>query len=431
MAILIKNGRVIDPASNTDWEMNILIEDNKIVDIFNTKHDTVVNFKNGSYYDKIDVIDAKGKIVVPGLIDCHVHFREPGFEQKETILTGSKAAAKGGFCAVICEPNTLPPVDSIEMVERIMEIARTNAIVKLFTKACITKGSLGMEVTDIHSFVKEKGVLAISDDGNPVVDDDVVNKAFSIAKKVDMPVSPHCEDSHLSISQKQNTARFSNPPYKNESNYIARDIEVAEKIGTRLHISHVSLKESVKNIREAKRRGLAEITCEAAPHHLILDKEFVDVNGIKPVVNPPLRSKEDVEAVREGLADGTIDVIASDHAPHTLEDKKRGAMGIIGLETSLGLILSEIVNKGILSLADAIRKMSYNPALIFGINGGRLSIGIPADITIIDPDNKWIVNTSQFESKSKNCPFQGFSLVGKADSTIINGKFVMKDGKLC
>ena len=426
--ILVKNGRVIDPASDTDKQIDILIKGSKIVSMSADMQHNIAD--NVVLKDNLTIIDAADKIVVPGLIDCHVHFREPGFEYKETINSGTKAAAKGGFTSVICEPNTKPPIDTVEIVDRLTQLFCDYAIVNVYTKACMTKGSLGRETTDIELLAKKDRVLAVSDDGNPVIDDKIAEKIFNLSRKANIVATPHCEDSHYSLKCKHNNARFSNPPYTNEPKYISRDIEYAEKFGTRLHISHISLKESVGLIREAKKRNRTMITCEVTPHHLLLSNDFVDSSGIKPEVNPPLRSCEDANALRDALADGTIDVIASDHAPHTQQDKENGALGLIGLDTTIGLIVSGIVGKGILSLNDAIKKMSYNPASIFGINAGKLSIGMPADITIIDPHQVWVVNSKEFGSKSENCPFIDKQLKGKVFATIVNGNIVMKDNVL-
>lgn len=420
--LLIKNGRVVDPASNIDGVMNVLIKDGKIDAIYET---------NNHSADVVNVIDATDKIVSPGLIDCHVHFREPGFKYKETIETGSKSAVKSGFTSVICEPNTKPAIDSPEMAETFIKLARKHNIINLYTKACMTKGSFGEEVTNVKLLRPKKWVAALSDDGNPITNNGVCEKAFSLAKEYNYTVSPHCEDSAQSLKRVDSSSRFTNPPFSNEANFVARDIEYAEKIGARLHISHISLKESIELVRKAKQRNLTEITCEAAPHHLILDNEFVDVNGVKPEVNPPLRSKKDVLALQEALLDNTIDVIASDHAPHSFDDKKSGACGLLGMETSPGLILTEFVDKGRLTMNEFITKMSWNPAIIFGLTGGIISIGKPADITIIDPAKKWVVNSDNFESKSRNCPFEKWQLKGMACCTIVGGKILMRDGKLC
>ena len=426
--LLIINGRVIDPASKTDMQMDVLVMGGTIVQLYESgQKESVDQMQSGN---NLTVINASGKIVSPGLIDCHVHFREPGFETKETLYSGCRAAINGGFTSVICEPNTCPPIDNIEMVGSLMEKAK-NTVAHLYTKACMTNGSLGKEMTDIDSLVLNDSVLALSDDGNPIIDNDVVHQVFSRAKEADIPVSPHCEDSPQAIFQKNDKGIYTNPPYTNEAVYVERDITYAENTGVRLHISHISLKESVDIIREAKRRKRTKITCEVTPHHLTLDNEFIDVDGQVPKVCPPLRSGEDVIALRQGLADGTIDVIASDHAPHTLDDKRNGAFGLIGLETTLGVMITEIVKKGVLSWSEIIKKMTYNPSLIFGINAGQLSVGMPADITIIDPDLNWTVDPETFESKSRNCPFRDMQLQGKAYTVIVDGTIVMMDGKLC
>ncbi len=427
--LLIINGRVIDPASKTDKQMDVCVVGDRIAWISESGlKETCDQISSG---DNLKVIDASGKIVVPGLIDCHVHFREPGFESKETIYSGSRAAVMGGFTSVICEPNTSPPIDNVEMVDSLMAMARNGSVAHLYTKVCMTKGSLGREMADVNSLALNDYVLALSDDGNPIIDKAVVRSVFLKAKESNIPVSSHCEDSPQAILQKQNRDIFTNPPYTNEAAFIERDIECAEESGVQLHISHISLKESVGLIREAKRRNRTKITCEVTPHHLTMDKGFIDIDGLVPKVCPPLRSRNDVVALREGLADGTIDVIASDHAPHTLNDKKNGAFGLIGLETTLGVIITEIVKKGVLSWSDAMQKMTYNPSLIFGINAGQLAVGMPADITIIDPDANWIVDPEHFESRSRNCPFQNMGLQGKAHAVIVDGAIVMIGGNIC
>ncbi len=427
--LLIKNGHVVNPASDLDGVKDILIKDDRIEAIYDS------NSKDASQFLKrnedIETIDAKGKIVSPGFIDCHVHFREPGFEYKETIKTGSKAAAKGGFTTVICEPNTKPPIDTPEMVEALMKIVRDKGVVNVYTKACMTIGSSGKEATDLQRLSTIKGVAAISDDGNPITDDAVCEQVFKLAKKYNLIISPHCEDSGHSLMRGETNTRFSNPPYTNEALYVARDIQYAEQTGARLHISHISLKESVDLIKKAKERGVTKITCEVSPHHLVLDNNFIDSYGVNPKVNPPLRSKENVFAMREALADKTIDIIASDHAPHSLDDKKGGAFGLIGLENSIGVIFSEFVDKGILTINDIIKLMSHTPSKIFGIEAGDISVGKLADLTIIDPHKEWIINSEHFESKARNCPFQNKQLKGMAVCTIVSGKIVMNDGKLC
>ncbi len=428
--LLIKNGRIIDPASGIDAKMDVLIGDSKIAALFPSSSERQTTDRPDPEKD-LEVIDAEGMVVSPGLIDCHTHFREPGFEYKETIKSGARAAANGGFTSVICEPNTIPAIDTPEMVEKLSAIIAAGAIVNVYTKVCMTEGLRGLKVTDIKRLTENPIVLAVSDDGNPALDDEVVMEAFSAALKGGVPASPHCEDSGYVLGLKSSNTAFSNPPYKNEANYILRDIKCAEETGAALHISHVSLKESMDIIKRAKERNLTKITCEVSPHHLTLDETFIDSSGSNATVNPPLRSRKDVEAMRDALAQGVVDVIACDHAPHSAKDKKGGAFGLIGLETSLGVILADIVNAGVLTINEALKKMSQNPASIFKINGGALAIGMPADITIIDTAREWVVNPDKFESLSKNCPFNGRRLKGKAWATIVGGNVIMKDGELC
>lgn len=415
--LLIKNGRVIDPASGFDAGCDILVKDGRIVKIQRRIAPT----------NDCEVIDASSKIVAPGLIDCHVHFREPGYEYKETIETGSRAAAKGGFTTVICEPNTNPPIDNIEMVKEVALRARRKSIVNLYTKACITVGSKSEKLTDIKALASHDRMVALSDDGNPVCTQELMLRAFELAAQCNIPISPHCEDSAFSLEKRMSNQYqgFSpSPPYTNETNFIIRDIGSAEKVHGRIHISHVSMAKSFDVIRAAKDRGKAQVSCDITPHHILLDENFVDSANRKPKTNPPIRSKEDLEAAKKALADGTVDVIATDHAPHTNEEVLAGTGGLIGLETALGLVLTKLVHTGVISIKDAIMKMSTNPSKIFGLKAGSLAVGMPADITIIDMDKAWTVDVNEFESKSRNCPFDGWSLKGKAAVTIVGGKVV-------
>lgn len=424
--LLIKNGRVIDPASRFDAECDILVKEGRIAKI--QRRITPTN--------DCEVIDATGKIVAPGLIDCHVHFREPGYEYKETIETGSRAAAKGGFTTVICEPNTKPPIDTIEMVKDLMLRAQQKSIVNLYTKACITKGSKCEELTDIKALASHDRMVALSDDGNPVCTQELMLHAFELAAECNIPISPHCEDSAFSL-EKRLSGQYQGfspaPPYTNETNFIIRDIGCAESVRLRrsgrghIHVSHVSMAKSFDVIRAAKERGKARISCEVTPHHILLDENFVNSANRKPKTNPPMRSKEDLEAAKKALADGTIDVIATDHAPHTTEEVLAGTGGLIGLETALGLVLTKLVHTGVISISDAIMKMSTNPAKIFGLKAGSIAIGMPADIVIIDMDKEWTVDVGKFESKSRNCPFDGWQLKGKAVATIVGGAIRYKD----
>jgi dihydroorotase len=396
------------------------------------------------------VIDANGKILVPGLVDAHVHFREPGQEYKEDLRTGSLAAAAGGFTTVIAEPNTTPPIDTPERLRRLLDRARKKSIVNFYSKAAITKGMKGNSLTDIAK-LKEASARAISDDGNPIAGRKLMRNALAKGKESGILVTPHCEES---VSYREKILRqmeklegrsifslmpYASPgggPYSSEAGFIKRDVELAERTGANLHISHVSLAKSVDIIAEAKRRGV-KVTAEATPHHLLLTERMAREIGPDAKVNPPLRSEEDVAAVREGLASGIIDIIASDHAPHSPEEKnqdwEKAPFGVIGLETTLGLVLTFLVRPGILTLRQAIEKMTIMPARIFGLDvfgAGNLKPGAKADLTLIDLDKKWKVDVNRFYSKGRNCPFNGWQLYGKAILTIVAGRIVAKDGKI-
>ncbi|MBW7897800.1 Dihydroorotase [Candidatus Brocadiaceae bacterium B188] len=421
--VLIKGGHVVDPATGLDGRVDILIKGGKIQTISKD-----IEASNGTR-----VIDATSKYVIPGLIDCHVHLREPGLEHKETIETGSRAAAIGGYTTLICEPNTAPPIDSLEMVESFMKRVYQKSVVHIYTKACITKGLLGEELTDIDRLATDKRVRALSDDGNPVFYEPLMKKACELASRNKLVISPHCEDSQISLEKaKENTqvAHFPGKPFCHETDFVLREIKCTEQARGWLHVSHVSLKSTLEAIKQAKERNIAKISCEVTPHHLLLDETFRDANGNVPKTNPPLRTREDREALLKSLLNGVVDVIATDHAPHTQDDIKRGASGLIGLENALGVILTKLVHPGILSLKEVVRKMSTNPARIFNVPGGSLAVGMPADIAIIDMDKEWTVEAGKFESKSRNCPFQGWKLRGQVVSTIVGGKVIVDNGKI-
>lgn len=421
--VLIKGGHVVDPATGLDGRMDIMIKGGKIQTISKD-----IEASNGTR-----VIDATSKYVIPGLIDCHVHLREPGLEHKETIETGSRAAAIGGYTTLICEPNTAPPIDSLEMVESFMKRVYQKSVVHIYTKACITKGLLGEELTDIDRLATDKRVRALSDDGNPVFYEPLMKKACELASRNKLVISPHCEDSQISLEKaKENTqvAHFPGKPFCHETDFVLREIKCTEQARGWLHVSHVSLKSTLEAIKQAKERNIAKISCEVTPHHLLLDETFRDANGNVPKTNPPLRTREDREALQKSLLNGVVDVIATDHAPHTQDDIKRGASGLIGLENALGVILTKLVHPGILSLKEVVRKMSTNPARIFNVPGGSLAVGMPADIAIIDMDKEWTVEAGKFESKSRNCPFQGWKLRGQVVSTIVGGKVIVDNGKI-
>jgi dihydroorotase len=429
MKLLIKNGLVLNPNNNSKSILDILINDSKIKKI-----------EPNIQGENIPRIDAVGKLVVPGLVDVHVHFRQPGQEYKEDIHSGSMAAAAGGFATVITEPNTNPPICTPIRLKKILDIASKQSIVNFYSKACISARMQGERLADIKK-LKQAGAKAISDDGHLVPGRELMRRALEKGKEFDILVNPHCEESALyreKILRKQGnqTTFLPQKPYTAEDRFIRRDIELAELTGAHIHISHVSFAKSVEAIANAKKRGI-RITAEATPHHFTLTEEMAKEIGPNAKVNPPLRSRDDVEAIKQGLADGTIDIIASDHAPHSPEEKNlpwnQAPFGIIGLETTLGLVLTHLVKPGILTLNQAIEKMTFLPAKIFGLleDGiGTFVEGKEANITIIDLDKKWNVDVKQFYSKSRNCPFNGWELQGKAVATIVGNRIVMKDEEL-
>lgn len=414
--ILIKNGRVIDPANNIDERLDILIKGDKIESVGH-------NIKVGLGFS-LASIDASDDIVIPGLIDVHTHLREPGQTNKEDIYTGSKSALAGGFTSVICQPNTTPRIETAKDVEWIIKRAKEVGLINIYPSACITKGKEHNELVDIDE-VKSAGAVKLTDDGDPVIYPNIMLKAMIEGAKKGVMVSPHCESS--TWAEKMARSRDIAYPTQEyaELFYVRRDIELAKKYNLPLHISHISLKESLEEIRKAKVLGIP-VTCEVTPHHLILNEEAEKEYGTTAKVNPALRSKEDVLALREGLRDGTIEVIATDHAPHTKEEKNiewsKAPYGITGLETALGLILAELVDKGVISLKDAIAKMTINPARIFSLPCGTLKPGNYADICIIDLEKEWEVNAGKFESKSKISPFNHWKLKGKVIMTIVGGE---------
>lgn len=427
MDLLIRGGRVIDPLLDLDDSLDILIEAGRISYIAPRIE------KEG-----VPLLEAQGKIVVPGLVDMHCHLRDFNESQKETIATGTRAAALGGYTTVVCEPNTDPPLDNLENLHQWIKLAQRDGQVNLHTKVCISQGRHGEKLTHLKALVRRPWVVAATDDGNPVVNDKVMARAFAKARDYDVLLTPHCEESPATIQAfRRNNPLIPLPEdialYKRESHYVARDLELAEKNNWRVHICHVSMAASLDLIRKARARWIP-VTCEATPHHLTLTEKDARKYGPDAKVNPPLRTKEDMAALRQGLRDGTIDVIASDHAPHTPEEKARGweeaPMGVVGLETTLGVVLTSLVHPGIITLAEAIERMSSNPSRILGLPGGSLAEGKPADITIIDMDKKWVVDPRTFASKGRNTPFKGWKLRGKAYATIVGGKVVMREGEL-
>jgi len=419
MNILIKNGHIIDPAHNVDGKFDLLVSDGKIAKLG----------KPGSIAaDNAQVIDAVGKLVVPGLIDMHVHLREPGFEYKETIAMGTAAARAGGFTSVCCMPNTNPVNDNRSITEFILSQAR-DAGARVYPIGAITKGSKGEELAEMGE-LHQAGCVAVSDDGKPVMNASIMRRAMEYSKIFDMLIISHCEDSSLSGKGVMHEGMVSTElglrgiPAAAEDVMTARDLSLAELTGCRLHIAHVSTAGSVRLIRDAKARGI-RVTAETCPHYFTLTEEAVRGYNTMAKMNPPLRTSDDVAAIKLGLKDGTLDVIATDHAPHAADEKAgefdQAPFGIVGLETALGLTL-KLVDEGVLTMSEAISKLSANPAALLKRKVGTLSEGVDADITIIDPDIAWTVDTSTFRSKSRNTPFNGWKLKGKAMQTIVGGK---------
>jgi dihydroorotase len=440
ISLLIRSSHIIDPSQGIDQIGDLLIAEGKIVHL-GGEIPTVI----ASEAKQSEAVDATGLVVCPGFIDLHCHLREPGFEDKETIATGTKAAATGGFATVCCMANTEPPSDSAAIVDWVKRKASKNGVVAILPIGCTTKGRKGEELTDMTGLA-EAGVAAFSDDGNPVANSQLMRRALEYSRDLGLPIIDHCEDKALSDNGIINEGQISvklglkGIPAAAEEVMVARDLILAQLTKGRLHIAHVSTRGSVELIRRAKEERIS-VTAEVTPHHLTLTEERIageppnksfDTNA---KVNPPLRTKEDVQALIKGLKTGVIDAIATDHAPHTLADKNCGlelaAFGISGLETALGCLMS-LVHRGEVSLTQLISKLTCEPAKVIGRNGelGTLRAGAPANITILDPEREWIVNSRDFASKGKNTPYDGYKFKGKIMATIANGRIVYIDDSL-
>ena len=422
MTILIQGGHVIDPG-RFNGIADVLIQDGKISAVA-----PALKAPAGA-----TVIQATGQLVLPGFVDLHVHFREPGFEYKETIQSGTAAAVAGGFTSVCAMPNTNPVNDNQSITEFMIDRARAAGNAHLYPIGAITKGSEGKELAEIGD-LRRAGCVAISDDGKPVMNSLVMRRAMEYARAFDVPVVDHCEDLHLSEGGCMNEGLVSTElglpgiPSAAEDVMVARNVSLAELTGARLHLAHISTAGSARMVREAKSRGL-KVTAEACPHHFTLTEELARGYNTHAKMNPPLRTWQDVQAIKEGLRDGTIDVIATDHAPHATQEKQQefteAPFGIVGLETALSLTLA-LVEEGVLTVESAVDKLATAPAKAFSLNAGTLAVGAPADVAIVDPRMQWEVDPARFRSKSRNTPFGGWKVKGRVTITIVSGRVVFE-----
>jgi len=428
LKLLIKGGRIVNPAQGFDAIGDILIENGHIIEMGDQLSTAGV-----------EIFEALGLVVTPGLIDMHVHLREPGLEAKEDIVSGTRAAAAGGFTTIACMPNTKPVVDSAIIVSGILHRAQYEGIVNVKVIGALSKGQLGTELSEIGDMIFT-GAVAISDDGSSLDNNSLLKTGLEYTSMFDCPVITHSEDESLVEGGVMHEGAVSamlgmkGRPAVAEDIAVARDIMLAEYADAKLHIAHVSSKGAVELIRVAKKKGI-KVTAEATPHHLTLTDEAVKSFDTATKVNPPLRSADHVAALIQGLQDGTIDAIATDHAPHAFEEKdmeyKQAPPGFTGMETALGVILTGLYHTGKLNLLEIIERMSTAPARILGLEAGELKVGSIADITIFDAELEWVVDSSKFYTKGKHTPFDKKPLKGKAVATIVSGKFVMRNGEVC
>lgn len=429
MMLLIKNGHIVDPSQKLDKVMDILVEEGKIVALE----------ENITPPDNAEIYDAKGLLVTPGLIDVHIHLREPGLEAKEDIVSGTQAAAAGGFTTVACMPNTRPSIDNSIVVSGLLDRIAKEGKVKVEIVGAISKEQKGEELSEMGD-MSLRGVMAFSDDGRFVDNAKLFSSALEYASIFDKIIISHAEETALGhdgfMHEGAVSAKLGIPgvPSTAEDIAVARDIILAEYTKSKLHIAHVSTKGAVELIRAAKKRGV-QVTAEAAVHHLTLTDAAVIGYNTATKVSPPLRSQDHVDAMRAGILDNTIDAIVTDHAPHAFEEKdvefRYAPNGFSGLETSVGVLLTELVHKNIVSLTQIISKMTFEPAKIFKLDRGTLTVGSVADITILDINKEWTVDSKKFYTRGKHTPYEAKNLKGKAVATIVNGNFVMKDGVVC
>jgi dihydroorotase len=419
-ALLIRGGRVIDPAGGIDAVQDVLVEAGTIKRVG----------PKLPAPERAEVVDATGKIVCPGFIDIHVHLREPGLEYKETVATGTRAAAAGGFTAVCCMANTSPVNDNGAVTDYILAKARTEGAVRVYPIGAVTRGLLGAELAEMAELA-ESGCVAFSDDGKPVMNAALYRHAMEYVLPFGTPVISHAEDVHLSRGTCMNEGVVSTElglggaPAAAEDIMVARDILLAELTGAHVHIAHLSTAGAVRLVREGKARGI-RVTAEVTPHHLVLTDEAVRTYDPNTRMAPPLRTKRDVEALVEGLADGTIDCIATDHAPHALSEKEgefdHAAFGIVGLETAVAVLLDRLVRPGLLPLTTLVSRLSADPARVLGLPGGSLGVGAPGDVTVLDLERELTVDPARFLSRSRNTPFGGWALRGGPVATIVGGR---------
>ncbi|MBI4176080.1 MAG: dihydroorotase [Candidatus Aenigmarchaeota archaeon] len=426
MKLLIKQGRVVDPANGIDAVMDILVDNGKIAKVAK------------SISEKAEVVDARNLIVAPGLIDMHAHLREPGREDKETIATATRAAARGGFTTVLGMPNTNPVIDDQAAVEFVLSKARKEGVVNVYTTGAATKNQQGKELAEMWE-LRNAGAVAISDDGNTIPTASLMRKVLEYARMYRLPYLSHAEDPALSEGGAMHEGYVSTElglqgrPSVAEDVIVAREILLAKYTQGRVHFCHGSTQGAVELVKQAKKAGIS-VTMETCPHYFSLTDEAVRGYNQNAKVSPPLRSKEHVEAIKKGLKDDVIDVIATDHAPHLLVEKyvefDNAASGMVGLETAVPLVMNNLVHAGVLTISQAIAKMTINPARILGIPKGTLSVGADADITIIDPNREETIDPKQFESKGRNTPFAGMTLKGVPVMTIVAGKAVMRERRV-
>lgn len=420
--LVLRGGRVIDPGSDLDGVKDVLLIDGSVAEI-----GVDLDVPDGT-----DVRDCTGRVVTPGLIDVHVHLREPGEEHKETIASGARAAAAGGFTSVCAMPNTDPPVDDPAAVGYVLAEGLKAGAARVYPVGAISVEQKGERLALIGEMV-EAGAVAVTDDGRPVMDSRLMRLALEYSRAFGIPVADHPEDLGLSRGGQMNEGLVSTrlglrgKPNAAEDIHIVRDLLLAELTGGHIHLQHVSTRHGVEAIRLAKARGV-HVSAEATPHHLVLTDEAVDGYRTEAKMNPPLRSRDDVDAVRTGLADGTLDCIATDHAPHHYDEKEQAfddaPNGIVGLETAVGVLLTRVVAEGVIDLPTMVERMTVAPARAFSLPGGTLALGSPADVTVLDLDHAWTVDARAFRSKSRNTPFGGWDLTGRAVTTVVDGRVV-------